>query len=504
MEFRAVLRSILEKKDRVLVVGLGISGIETAMFLSKAGLPVTIVERQVEADYRRASKFVDRLQGLIDSGVTVNFGIDGEQLNELLLGVALAVVSPGVSLEGAVCGVLRRRGIPIVSELELGIELFGWRSAVVTGSNGKSTTVSFLDEIFRAAKLPSYLCGNVGIPVVAGLSPESISVSTSPSPGVLIVEASSYQLEACMVIKPKVAVLLNISDNHLERHGSMERYLAAKARVFANQDRSDWAILNMDDRRLRALASSLPGRIAGVSLASSAVPGSAQTDGRALISYDRARGIDQIDIAIPTGDEMFDLSSTKLLGLHNRYNIAAAILAARLLGVQSEAIRTALDSFVPLEHRVEHSQSIGAPLVINDSKSTTVAATVADLRAVIESYPDRQITLLIGGLSKAGSWDPLMTILGSEKARLNPVLCFGKDGGILASHCRAAGVAHLVEPTLESAVKRGLAETNVDGILLLSPGCASFDQFTDFEERGSVFKSLVQASCPGVSWAVRS
>jgi UDP-N-acetylmuramoylalanine--D-glutamate ligase len=374
-----------------------------------------------------------------------------------------------------------------VSELELGVELHGGRAVVVTGSNGKSTTVSLIHHILTRSGQPAFLCGNVGTPVIASeeiLAPSSVTRST------LVVEASSYQLESCTVLHPEVSVFLNITDNHLERHGSIERYAAAKSRALRLQSTGDIGIFNGDDPIVRRMAQKCS--------ASAVYFGRRETHEMEKLSH-RWAAIQYlpgekstVDVQWEQGVEQYDLTNISLLGLHNRYNVAASILAARALGVTQQDIQAALPSFRPLLHRLELVIDAEGTTVINDSKSTTVAATVAAYSTVKESYPGRPVILMIGGLSKAGSWEPLLSMIDPKDTEVPPVLCFGKDAPLLSSHCRAKGISHAVYATLRDATTFAMRPPYDDGrVVLLSPGCASFDEFADFEERGIEFKRFV-------------
>lgn len=485
MSFQQTLSVLRQEQRKVLVVGLGVSGVESAMFLVRAGLQVVVCERQAEAVFTQKSKFSGALPTLRGAGVEVHFGIDGEQVAPLLKDVGLVVLSPGVPLESSVVGTVRRLGVPYVSELELGIELHGGPSVVVTGSNGKSTTVSLLAHVLHEANVKARLCGNVGTPVIS--SEEILSHDARQDRSILVVEASSYQLEACTVLKPIVSVVLNISENHLERHGTMERYAVAKGRALALQDEEDYTIVNADDSMVMSLARKSRG--------TRAVFGQQPMAELAKLSEDWAHiaGPAVIRCRVNGTTEDYDMGSSHLMGLHNRYNCAAVILAARRLGVSREFIQLGLDSFSPLEHRLEPVLHGGSGLVFNDSKSTTVAASLAAFLTVRERYPKRPLLVMLGGLSKAGSWDPLLRRIKEEKDGVLPILCFGKDGPLLASHCKAHGLLCHVEPSLQAATARGMsALREVDGaILLLTPGCASFDEFSDFEQRGAKFKEYV-------------
>jgi UDP-N-acetylmuramoylalanine--D-glutamate ligase len=483
MTYRGVLAEIKAAGKKVVVVGLGISGVECARFLATEGLSVVVVEKESEESFRTKSKFVSELSALNHAHVSVLFGIDGERIAPVLEGAGLVLLSPGVALESAVVGTIKRLGVPFVSELELGVQLHAGESVVVTGSNGKSTTASLIDYIFRRAGKRSYLCGNVGTPVISN---EELLAEVGASASTLVVEASSYQLEACTVLKPAISVVLNVSENHLERHGSLERYAAAKARVLQLQGPEDLAILNADDSVVLGMRQRTR---ASIALFGEKTPTELSKLAKhwASISYATSRaGV--ITVSMNGELEEYATENAKLLGAHNRYDMAAAILAARCKGVPRNVIQASLETFLPLEHRLEIVWREGNKAVINDSKSTTVAASLAALATVTQQFPEDRIILMIGGLSKAGSWIPLLQNISKLGAQRVSVICFGKDGKLLASHCRSAGVSHIVVPKLLDATRDALSMIAGGGVALLSPGCASFDEFTDFEERGREFK----------------
>jgi len=481
------LQEIRNNGKRVLIIGLGISGITSARFLSKRGIEVLCVEKAGADHFWRTSKFAHDARELQLHGVPIHFGIDGEAITSLLERVALVVLSPGVPLESSIVGAISRNRVPYVSELELGVELHGGQLVVVTGSNGKSTTVSLIDHILRSAGMASYLCGNVGTPVIA--SPEIGGDANRRS--ILVVEASSYQLEACTSLQPKVAVMLNISENHLERHGSLERYAAAKARALRLQDEHDIAVLNIDDPIVVRMCEGIrSGRAYFGTRPVEEVKG--RTDVYAEIVHESGTS-SRIRLLFQGAIEEFELSRAQLLGLHNRYNMAAAVVATRSLGVSHEKVQAGLLSFSPLTHRLEMLVEDGSVRVINDSKSTTVAAAVAAFSTITDQFVGVPVTLMIGGLSKAGSWDPLLSqVQRYQRSRAGTVvICFGKDGPLLANHCRSRGVACHVASNLREATVSGLQQIQNGGVLLLSPGCASFDEFTDFEDRGDHFRRYI-------------
>jgi UDP-N-acetylmuramoylalanine--D-glutamate ligase len=493
-----ILDTVKASGTRVLVVGLGISGLESARFLVRRGIPVTVLEKQSESVFRARSKFSSELEGLRESGVAIVFGVDGEGIAPYLTDSGLVLLSPGVPIESALVRTIKRHEVPFAAEFELGLQLHRGKSVVVTGSNAKSTTSSLIDHILRLGGHAAILCGNIGVPVI---SRDELFQDSDGNDAVVVVEASSYQLEACALLKPSVSVVLNISENHLERHGSLERYAAAKARALRLQTADDLAVINADDAMVMEMVrgcqathavfgSKGEGELEALSTTWAKIASPGVGDGAIVVSRNGAR-------------EEYSTDRTKLVGAHNRYNIAAAILVARHMGVARDVVQGALDSFLPLEHRLEMVWSDGSRSIINDSKSTTVAASLAAVTTVLEHFPASRIIVMIGGLSKAGSWSPLLTRIREEARRDISVVCFGKDAPLLADHCREHGVSYVVAGNLHSATHEALQRVSAGGVALLSPGCASFDEFLDFEHRGAEFKRHVRAELGGAEGVSR-
>ena len=257
--------------------------------------------------------------------------------------------------------------------------------------------------------------------------------------------------------------------------------------MFACQSADDFALLNADDQWSRQASAKSKGRVFWFGCLR---PESRNLEG-VFFDYHPREGRDALVFRLGNGEATFDLPEARLLGSHNRYNMSAAALAAGLLGLRPAEVVQAIASFHPLEHRLEFIEYPSGGIIINDSKSTTVAASVAAVACVADSFAGRKITLLLGGLVKAGSWEPLMKLLKLERSRLREVICFGQDGKILLSHCRAAGLPCSITPRLREAVSAALSSISPGEIVLLSPGCASFDEFTDFEDRGRRFKEYV-------------
>lgn len=492
MNWAENLQKIRDAKKKILVVGMGISGIETARFLLSAGITPVCVEKQDQQTFRAKSHFVNEIEHLIAQGVEVHFGIDGEKVSSFLPDIEIAVVSPGVSLETSIAGAVERNGIPVMSELELGVQVHRGPSVVVTGSIGKSTTTALIDHLLRTAGRRSILSGNSGRPVIAAAHlKNAFEGKNSELQPVFAVEASSYQLEACSMLKPAIAVFLNLAENHLERYGSMERYGAVKARVFKNQDSSDMLIACSDDKRVLELAKSGRGKLAVFGTAS--LHELTKLAPWAATVKTEPRDANVIELSLDGQVETYETGGALLLGRHNRLNMAAALLVCRRLGVPQSGLEKALQSFAPLEHRIENVDLPNGFSAINDSKATTVAASVAAVTSVLESFLDKNITLLIGGLSKAGSWAPLFQVISKNKNRIKRVFCFGKDGPMISRLAKSQTIEIEVAEKMEDAVIKGCADLTADEILLLSPGCVSFDEFSDFEQRGKVFKELVRS-----------
>jgi UDP-N-acetylmuramoylalanine--D-glutamate ligase len=395
-------------------------------------------------------------------------------------------LSPGISLESAIVGAITRRNIPICNELELAVDLIGLPTIVVTGSNGKSTTVTLIHEMLRASGLDAKLCGNVGIPVISLIDADSNETKGSH----LVIEASSYQLETCYHLHPTVAVWLNISDNHLERHGTIERYLDVKTKVFACQTTAEPAIVNFDDDRVSLVLRSVKGQPIGFGRNEDSLKNGCKE--YAVIELEANSNKDQISLILEGKREVYNLERFPLHGVHNRYDAAAALLAARKSGATEEGCQSVLNRFTGLRHRYQVVETIGGVTFINDSKSTTVASTCAAFASTREQNPKARIHLMVGGMVKAGSWMPLINLARGYFTEANPIVCFGGDGRIIHNHLLTAGIPSKILMTHRDAFRDTVSRVTSGDIVLFSPGCASFDEFQNFEKRGDAFEKLVR------------
>jgi UDP-N-acetylmuramoylalanine--D-glutamate ligase len=405
----------------------------------------------------------DGAERLARAGVEVVLNADG---TELLDAVRTVVKSPGVPSEAPVIAAARERGVAVVGELELAWRAIPNRFVAVTGTNGKTTTAELLGHIYRTAAEPVAVAGNVGTPL-ASLVGEVAADAT------VVCECSSFQLEDSDAFAPECAVFLNLAPDHLDRHGTLEDYLAAKLRIFANQGNDDVAVYNAEEPEL-----------AGVDLGGCAkrVCFSLGADPTCEVSL--AEG------TIFRGDEpMLAASEFGLLGGHNLENAMAAAAAALSMGIGEDAVRDGLRSFAGVPHRLERVAEIDGVLYVNDSKATNVASASVGLRA----FPGG-VHAILGGSVKGESFVPLVEPVGE---RCRACYLIGAAADRLAEELApvaALGIELHRCAGLEDAVRRAAAAAGPGEVVLLSPACASFDEYRDFEERGEHFRSIVEGS----------
>lgn len=422
---------------RVGVVGLGRSGAAAATLLCRAGAVVRVTEARDTAALQDAAR---QLRAVGAEAVEL-----GGHTTRLLEGIELLVVSPGVSESTLPLQWAARRNLPVISEIELAFRFCRATVVAVTGTNGKSTAVTLLAHILRASGRSALACGNLGLPfasVVDGLGPQTIAV----------VEVSSFQLLGCERFRPKIGVLLNIGANHLDRHEDPQAYRAAKARLFARQTPEDWAVLNGADPQVAALAQDVHAR--------------------------------RVWFGVPGGDRPgFALAPQTARAFAP--GAQAVLQVARILGLADPLTWQLMRSFRGLEHRLEPVATIRGVHFVNDSKSTTPDSLLFALRQI-----RGEVVVILGGRDKGLDFNPLATplheervkgvvLIGESRARLRPVL----NGSPAVRECG----------TLEDAVRTAAALAGPGASVLLSPACASFDMFRDFEDRGRAFKAIVKA-----------
>ncbi len=447
-------RVINLKDKKVLIVGLGKTGFATARFLVKMGARVTVTDR-------REGAVIEGIDSLEEMGVTVECG--GHHM-ESFLGSDLIVVSPGVPYELRHLREARDGGVETMSEIELASSFIDIPIVAVTGTNGKTTTTTLLGEIFAAAGRDVFVGGNIGTPLVEYLL-------SGRRGSAIILEVSSFQLEGIMRFRPQVAILLNVTEDHLDRYASIDEYCEAKFRIFENQKESDLAIVNGDDPMIMS-------RIGAVKKPPTVVPFSLTRSSRSGIFFREG----EIIYAGEEGEERYPTGKFKLKGRHNLENIMAAIGAARHLGISRETILKTVERFDGLPHRMEAVRRIGGVWYYNDSKGTNVGALLKSLEGV-----EGPVILIAGGKDKGGNYS-LLKDAAAEKVKLLILL------GEAKTKIRGAigTVAETVlAGSLEEAVRIASARCTPGDTVLLSPACSSFDMFKSFEDRGEQFKRLV-------------
>jgi UDP-N-acetylmuramoylalanine--D-glutamate ligase len=444
------------KGKKVLVVGLGKSGLAAALFLRRKGAQVTV------SDVRSAESMAKEIPALLEEGIMVEAGGHG------LLTFRrqdLIVVSPGVPLNTPALAQVRSFGLPVIGELELAARFLKGKILAITGSNGKTTTTALAGEILQEAGLPTLVAGNIGVPVV-GLIEESTDSTWS------VLEVSSFQLESTEEFHPAIAVILNITPDHLDRHGTFENYALAKERIFAAQDANDFLVLNADDARTEAACARSHAPLYWFSAKHPVSPGAWVENGWVVYRAVHEGAVERI----------LPLDNIPLKGEHNVENVLAAVCACRLAGAPAEAIRRAIEKFKAVEHRLEYVATINGVEYYNDSKATNVDATAK----AVAAFPGG-IHLILGGKDKGSDYRVLSQLL---RERVRAVYTIGSAAAKIESHLRGVVPIHSCE-TLANAVNAAAGAAQPGEIVLLAPACSSFDQFANYEHRGRVFKELV-------------
>ncbi len=439
---------------RPLVVGAARSGVAAARLLVRHGLKVRLCDR------RDASELPAAARALEDQGVECRFGSDAPALLE---GCDFVVWSPGIPIRHPLAEAARTQGRAVLSELELGYLAAQARFVTITGTNGKSTATDLVGSLIRAAGREVEVCGNIGRPVCDVA--ESVGAA-----GLLAVEVSSFQLEAVDRLKPFIAAWLNLSPDHLDRHGDLETYASLKQRLFSRQDQDDYAVWNADDPAVTARRTG-GGTWLEFSIERRVEQGAYREDGALLLAW---RG---------GHERLMPAAELMLRGRHNLANVLAALAVTLPLEISPEVLRRTLRGYRGLEHRLESVSSVEGVEFVNDSKATNVGS----LAVALESFA-RPVVLIAGGRDKGQDFTPLAGAVSRCVAHL---VLIGEGADRIAAAwsrvpaTRAASLAEAVENALEIARRVG-APT-----VLFSPGCASFDMFRDFEDRGLRFKAEV-------------
>jgi len=440
---------------RVLVVGLGRSGVASALFLKSRGARVTVSDAKSEDQLR------EQIPALLDAGVAVETGAHGERTFQ---NQDLIVVSPGVPVDAEPLVQARALGQPVIGEIELASQFLPGPIVAITGSNGKTTTTTLVGEILTGAGLKTLVGGNIGTAAIS-------LADHATSETVIVLEVSSFQLETIQTFRPKIAVVLNVTPDHLDRHRTFAAYVDAKGRIFENQQPDDFAVLDADDPTCVELARRTRAQVFWFSRKRDVEAGAFVHDARVIFRRDGS------------GQQVMPVPEIPLKGLHNLENVLAAVCASALMGCAPEKIRAAIRKFKAVEHRLEYVTTVRGVEYYNDSKATNVDATIKAL----ESFP-ANIHLILGGKDKGSDYTALNDLL---RQRVKSVYTIGAAAEKIQSHIK--GATQIVSSgTIALAVKQAAAAALPGDVVLLAPACASFDQFENYEHRGRAFKELVR------------
>lgn len=442
---------------KALVIGAARSGIASARFLAQRGATVALNDQKSLSDWAKEAL------ALKTEGVGL---IEGEPPSWLLDQVDLVVVSPGVPAKSIPIRYADRRGAEVIGEIELASRFLRGRVVAITGSNGKTTTTSLIGEMLKDAGLPVQVGGNIGKALIS-------MIDSSRDDGWSVVELSSFQLETIVDFHPTVAAVLNVTPNHMDRYETLNDYAAAKHNIFRNQVSGDVAILNADNEIVSSWANGLRAHVVQFSAQHELEEG-LFLRGRELVSRTK-----EGERVLMSRDEM------RLRGTHNVENVLAAMAVGLACGAAPESLRETVRKFKPVEHRLEEVAEVNGVRFVNDSKATSVDATLKALEAFAD---DRgRVVLILGGLGKKAPYAPLTELI---RSRVRKMILIGEDAKTIEAELgRVASFEHASDMT--DAVARSFAAAESGDVVLLAPACASFDMFESFEHRGRVFKEAV-------------
>lgn len=439
---------------KIVVIGMGKTGIATARFLAHQGAKVAATDEKPPGKWGAEFELIAKEKWLKI----------GKYNTDILADAGMVVPSPGVPPSNDLLVAALKMKIPVISEVELAYRFLNVPIIAVTGTNGKTTTTTLLGEIFKQSGKKVFVGGNIGNPLIG-------YVEKSTKDDFVVAEISSFQLQWVEKFRPYVSILLNVTSDHINYHGSFAEYLRIKSRVVAKQTEDDLAILNAADPAQKGLAGKIRAKIAQFSSVDEMESGIFLKN-------------DKIIFRMPDfGEEVYPLNLIKLLGMHNVENVMAAIIAARFCGCRQESIKACVADFHGLPHRIEFAGEKNSVKFYDDSKGTNVGAVVRALDTFAQP-----VILLLGGRDKDGDFETLKPML---TAKTKNVILFGEARSRIASLI-GDDVPKLKEPKLRDAIEVAYKNAKPGDIVLLSPGCASFDEFRDYKERGDYFKEVVR------------
>ena len=453
------------KGKKVLVVGFGVSGVSVAKYMTKQGAKVTVT------DMKQKSELSESVNACADLKLEYELG---KHNPATFLSSELIVVSPGVPQNTKPLEDARLANIPITNEIDLAAQALKEPLVCITGTNGKTTVTSLIGEMFNADNRPSFVGGNIGKPLLD-------YVTDGPKADVVVAELSSFQLELTQKVIPAVAVFTNMEPDHLDRYPSMEAYIEAKKRLLKACDKNTFVVLNYDNPIVSAFAQENTGKLLWFTKKNPMHVGGAFAENFVGCYYSASEK--KVYARITGKEETYDVSKVRIYGEHNKENIMAAICAARAMGVNPAAIQKVIDTFKGVAHRLEFVRRKDGVYFFNDSKATNPQS----LMKAVSSFPVNPIILIAGGKDKNFDFAPLaepvkkhcklLILMGEAKEKMNRAL---------GEHIETYLVG-----TFEEAVLLGFQKSRNNDIVLLSPGCASFDMFKNYEERGYYFKKMV-------------
>ncbi len=458
------MQNVADLKDKkVLIVGLAKTGVSLARFLVKNGAIVTISDHKSKAEL---ANFLEEVEDL-----NLNFDL-GNHTPKVFLQQDLIVLSPGISPQLKIFDYAKSNGVQVTGEFEFASRFVAEPMIAVTGTNGKTTTVSLIYEMLLKSGKNVWIGGNYGKPMVTYLNEDQKA-------DVIIVEASSFMLEHVVEFAPKNIVFMNLAENHLDRHKSMEDYINAKRKIFLNTSAETSSILNADDKAVVELARD-PAVQRGViyyfSRKVDLEPQIMNIGGAVQIN-------DEIKVRTGPDIEVFSIKNIKLKGFHAVENIMAAILAVREHNATHEAIQEVIDSFTGIEHRLEYVRKVGGVDFYNDSKATNVHAVLRALKAF-----DENIILVMGGKDTNLNYAPLKEEI---RKKVKTLILYGEVKERINRDIGDYSETFLIG-TFDEAVHMAYSKSRINDTVLLSPGASSFDMFDDYRERGNYFKEIVR------------
>lgn len=445
------------KGKNVLVLGAAVTGIPTALELYNMGCNVTLNDCKPLA---QLDEYIHELDNLSVEIITGGHPI------ELASNCDFIVISPGVPTDIPLVKEAKKIGKEVISEVELAYRMTRTPIAAITGTNGKTTTTALLGEIMKESGRKTFVVGNIGNPIIK-------EVKNAAPEDLFVLEVSSFQLETTIHFRPKVCAILNITPDHLNRHKTLENYIDAKTKIFRNQKQEDYTVLNWDDEQTRKLSSLTKSKTLFFSRKDILDEGAYVENGYLTISYKnkKERIIDIKDIFIP--------------GEHNLENALAASLMAYCLGVEAHTIQKVLKEFKGVEHRIEYVTEIDGVIYYNDSKGTNPDSSIKAIKTMT-----RPTILIAGGYDKGSDFDEFVSYF---KGKVKALILLGETADKIKESAEKAGFYNIYKVSdMEEAVKKGKELATPGDCVLLSPACASWDMFKNFEERGNVFKDAVR------------